>query len=478
MQMLFFLLGRSALVGGAALVVPLSFSLLWHEPGTLFFGLPALFIMAAGVLLNALGRRHKRQLTVREGAFFMVAVWFIFGLIGMLPYALSGELGWVDAFFESISAFTTTGATCLRAEAPRSLIFWHSILAWMGGLNFIVLLVTVLPQVSGCFGMTLSVRQSVHFSPMLGRMHTAALQAAKIYTGFTLISALLYWLAGLDKFDAFTRALISLSTSGNNAVLDFMQYDSPSLELAGVFSMLAASGNFLLYWKAVSRRDLRWMLQETELRVFLLLLVLAGLLVSFHLWHMQVYAPLDSLRFGFFQVVSFASTSGFVSADVAGWPDFDRYVLLLLVFVGGCIGSTTGGLKVMRFVVLFKMAAQEMKRTLHPHMVVNIKVDGTSVPMKIVGRILSFFFLYMMVFFFFVLLLSLADIEVMQAVGLAAACLSSVGSAAGLYGLADLSLLPAWAKLVCCLLMVLGRLEILSFLILLHSGTRQLRHRW
>lgn len=478
MRMLMFLLGRSLLVGGGAMLLPLVFSLLWQEPGTLFFGLPALFVMAAGVLLNALGREHKRQLSVREGTFFMVAVWFVFGLIGMLPYVLSGQLGWVNAFFESMAAFTTMGATCLSEDAPRSLIFWHSLLEWTGGLNFIVLLVTVLPQVSGCFGMMLSVQQSVHFSPVLGRMHAAAWRACKMYLGFTGLSAVLYYLAGLDKFDALTRAMTTLSTSGTNAMDDFIAYNSPLLELAAVISMLLASGNFLLYWKAASRRSLRTLLQDTELRCFLFLMLLAGALVSLHLWHMQVYGFWDSLRFGYFQVISFASTSGYVSAPAALWPAFDRYVLLLLVFVGGCIGSTAGGIKVMRFVVLFKMAAAEMRRTLHPHMVINIKIGGASVPMKIVGRILSFFFLYMIVFFLFVLLLSFGDLTVMQAVGVAAGCLSSVGSAAGLYGLMDFALLPAWTKLLCCLLMVLGRLEIFSFLILLHMGAHRMQRKW
>ena len=269
-----FLAGRILLVLGGLQLFPLAVALREPAADVRAFAVSAFGLLALGALLCFWGRQHKWYINVREGAAFMMLVWFSMTISGMLPYLLMGELGFVDALFESVSGFTTTGATSLAGEVPPSLLLWHAMMQWIGGLSILVLLATVLPQVSGCFGMTLSVRQSVHFSPMLGRMHMAALQAARIYAGFTLISALLYWLAGLDKFDAFTRALISLSTSGNNAVLDFMQYDSPSLELAGLVSMLAASGNFLLYWKAVSRRDLRWLLQETELRVFLLLLQL------------------------------------------------------------------------------------------------------------------------------------------------------------------------------------------------------------
>ena len=478
MRMLLLLLGRVTLLGGLALLLPMALALLWQEPEAVFFALPAAVAIGVGALLAWLGRHHKHQLSVREGAAFMVLVWLVFGCVGMLPYGLSGTLGWETAFFESVSAFTTTGATCLPGPAPRTLIFWRSILEWLGGLNFIVLLVTVVPQVSGCFGMTLSAHQTIRFSPVLNRMYDTACQAAKIYAGVTLFSAVLYWLVGLDKFDSFTRAMVTMSTSSMNSAADFMQYDSLPLELAGMLSMLLASGNFLVYGKAVSRRNFREIWQDNELRTFLGLILAAGLLVAVHLWHSQVYDLADSLRFGFFQVISFASTSGFASASFGSWPDFDRYVLFILVFVGGCIGSTTGGLKVMRFAVLFKMAAAEMRRTLHPHMVINIVMDGASVPMKIVGRILSFFFLYMLVFVLFVFIIALSGVTVMQAMGIAVGCLSSVGSAAALYGFSDYALLPAWTKLACCLLMVLGRLEIFSFLILLHTGIHPMRHKW
>ena len=478
MRMLLFLLGRVTLLGGLALLLPMALALLWQEPEAVFFALPAAVAIGVGALLAWLGRHHKHQLSVREGAAFMVLVWLVFGCVGMLPYGLSGTLGWEMAFFESVSAFTTTGATCLPGPAPRTLIFWRSILEWLGGLNFIVLLVTVVPQVSGCFGMTLSAHQTMRFSPVLNRMYDTACQAAKIYAGVTLFSAVIYWLVGLDKFDSFTRALVTMSTSGMNSTADFMQYNSLPLELAGMLSMLLASGNFLIYGKAASRRDFREIWQDNELRTFLGLILAAGLLVAVHLWHSQVYDLSDSLRFGFFQVISFVSTSGFASASFGNWPDFDRYVLFLLVFVGGCMGSAAGGLKVMRILVLFRMTWAELRHTLHPHMVVSVRIDGLPVASKILGRILTYFFLYLLLFIVASLILSLAGITLMQAMGIAAGCLTSTGSTATLFGLGSLYFLPDWAKWACCLLMVLGRIEIFSFLILVDMGAHVLQRRW
>ncbi len=193
---------------------------------------------------------------------------------------------------------------------------------------------------------------------------------------------------------------------------------------------------------------------------------------------MGVYDGLDSLRYGFFQVVSFCSTSGFLNTNVETWPEFDKFVLFILVFVGGCIGSAAGGMRVMRFIVLFKIAKQEMRRTLHPHMVISLKINSVPVDMKIVSRVLSYFFLFMAVFFVSTIIISLSGLEPMQAMGVAVGCLSSTGATASLFGITDFSLMPAWVKMYCALLMILGRLEIFSFLIILQTGLQYMYRRW
>ncbi|WP_308590689.1 potassium transporter TrkG [uncultured Megasphaera sp.] len=481
-NVVFYLIGCLAVGNGLVLLIPMAAALFWGEAGLRYFGPAAAAALLFGGYCLYRGRTHKRHLGAGEGAWYMVAVWVFLGLLGMIPYLMAGTFASpADAFFESVSAFTTTGTSCLAdggAALPASLFLWHSLMEWLGGLNFILILVSVLPQVSGCFGLTLSVHQSVAFSPMVSRMESAARQAGCIYVAITLCSMVLYWLAGLPAGTAFHQGLMTMSTSGGDALFDFSNYDSLGLEAAGALSMLLASGNFLLYWKAWERRDVKSLFKDAELRTVLILIAFTGLIVSLHLWRHGVYDGWDNLRYGFFQVLSFSSTSGFASADYAAWPEFDKYILFALAFVGGCIGSATGGLKVMRFMVLFKMAAQEMRRTLHPHMVISLKIDDIPVDMKIISRVLSYFFLFMGTFFLSMLIISLSGVTPMQAMGVAIGCLSSVGSTMELFGINDVSVLPAWTKIYCSFLMILGRVEIFSFLIVLQTAFGYLRRRW
>lgn len=481
-NLVFFLLGRVALLNGLMLVIPLICAYIWQEAGgLLYFGPAIAATVGIGAVLSWLGRNHKRQLGVAEGAWYMACIWLLLGGIGMIPYILSGTLGGLDAFFESIAAWTTTGISCFAADhstVPQSLLLWHSMMEWLGGLTFIVLLIAVIPQVNGRFGLTLTVRRNVSFSPLVSRMEQTARRIGIIYTGITFFSAALYWLAGISLPQALIQAMRTVSTSGGNSFFSFMAYNNPALELAGAVTMLLASGNFLLYWKGVTYQSIRNLFQDQEMRAFLALTGAAGLIVSVHLWYQGLYSLADSLRFGFFQVISFISTSGLVSAAFPLWPEFDQFILFILAFVGGCIGSLTGGIRIMRLIILLKMAVHEMRRILHPHMVVSLKLNGIPVEMKVISQVLSYFFLFMMVFFISMIILSLAGITPLQSMGLAIGCLSSVGATASLFGVTDFLSLPAWMKVYCSFLMILGRLEIFSFLIVVQMGLQSLHRQW
>ena len=481
-ELFWLLMGRIATVMGLAMFVPFVSALVWHEPEAWLFLLPACFSLVLGSGMTRLGAEHTRQLAIREGVLFMALVWPLMGLVGLMPYYISGLLpDFSAAFFLCFFSLTTTGLSCLPFDTlgiPRSLRLWQAIMNWIGGLMFVVVLVTVLPQVSGCFGLTLTARQTIFFSPVWNRMSQSVNQGVSVYALLTVLAAGLFYLAGLPAEESLMRGMVALSSSGGSSVTSFMVHDNGWLELAAGIAMVLSGVNLLLCWKAWNRKSLWLLWQDTELRSFFAILAVAGLAISLHLYALDCYTLPNSLRYGFFQVASFLSTNGFASASFWLWPDFDRYVLFLLVFVGGCIGSAGGGLKVMRILVLFRMTRAEIHRTLHPHMVVSVKVDGLPVPAKIVGRILAFFFLYMMIFMVFSLVLSGTGIDLMQSMGLAAGCLTSAGSTAALVGLGNLHFLPVWAKLSCCLLMILGRVEIFSFLILLDLGARAVRRKW
>ena len=484
LELFWLLMGQMSILMAGALFVPLIAALIWQDTEAWLFVLPAAFAYGLGRKMLELGTTDARgrQLTIREGVFFMSFVWIFMGVIGLMPYAISGLFpSFSAAFFEAVSSLTTTGLSCLpfdRVGLPRALLLWHGIMSWLGGLTFVVIMVTVLPQVSGCFGLTLSARQSIFFSPVWNKMAQSARQGTTVYVVLTVLSAVVYYLAGLDPFESLLRAMVTISSSGGTSAYAFIYYDNPALELAAFAAMLLSSMSLLLLWRAWKMKDLLLLWRDTEIRHFLLVVLLAGGVLAGHLYYHDVYDPVSSLRYGYFQAMAFISTNGFVAAPFWLWPSFDIYVLFLLVFVGGCIGSATGGLKIMRLLVLLRLSWAELRRTLHPRMVVMLKLDGLPVPVKIVGRILSFFFLYTLVFVTFALLLSLSGISIVQALGLAAGCLTSTGASAALFGIDSLEILPDWAKLVCSLLMIMGRVEIFSFLVLLDMGRRSLQKRW
>lgn len=425
---------------------------------------------------------HSRHLSVWQASLVMVLSFPLLALIGMLPLVLWGHVTPVHAFFDSMAAATTTGLVCAPAEGrgfSSLLIFWHSLLGWSGGFLFLVLLVTVLPQVSGSFGLTLSARQSIRFIPTYRRMAQSMRQVGGLYIALTLAAAAAFLWTGLSPFQALNRAMLTISTTGDGGFGAFLDDENPWLELAAGVVMLVAGGNLLLYWRSWHLRSLRLLLSDMELKRYLVLLFGAGLLLSWTLWHTGTEGgAAAALRHGFFQAVSFLTTTGYVSADTSHFPDFARYILFLLACSGACIGAPSGGLKIMRLMVLTRMSRLELQRTLHPRMVVSVKVDGLVVEMRIVSRILALFFLYIGMLAVGALVLSLAGLDALQAIGLSAGCLTSAGSTAQLFGVYDIGALPAWAQLFSCLWMMLGRIELFSFFVLLAFARSKQRKHW
>ncbi len=478
-RLLLFLSGRMALLLGEALCIPMIFCFFVPGSQPLSFALPAVFLGFAGVALTHLNPLPKVRLGIRESAFLLLVIWLLLALVGMMPYVLAGQLGWMDAAFESISNFTTTGATCITADMPRPLLLWRSMTEWIGGLSAMVLLVTVMPQVSGCFGISFALDHHISLSPMLSRMRRSGGKIAMVYAVLTLLSCFFYWLGGLGWFDALNWAMVTLSTSGCYTTEAALSEHSIALETAAVLSMLLASLNFVLYLSAVRHRNVWEIARNVELRVFFGILGISGCLVAWKLYQSGIYGGMESFRYGFFQVISFASTTGFEAVDLNGWPDFTKMILFLLAFIGGCMGSPAGGFKVLRILILVRAAFAEMRRTLHPHMLVHISIGGIFVPFDIVIDILGFFFLYFSIFFLFMLLIAFSGPSLLDAMGIAAACINSMGAATMLYGGAgDFVSLPTTTKFLCCCLMILGKLEIFAFLLVLQTSLRRLRHKW
>lgn len=477
--LMMYLLGRVSAIMTVSLLLPIAYCASEGKGEGLVFFLVFLLMCGATGGLVVEGRMNKRQLSVRDAAQFMFLLWFFLIFFGMLPFLAAGELGATEALFESVSALTTTGVSLLSQDASFVMWLWRGMLGWLGGACFLVMLVTVMHQVSGCFGMELAFRRTMSFSSMMKPMERLSLQSLGVYGGITLFSWLLYVLSGLPPSEGVVAAMLTVSTTGGRDVFDWFGEDgNPWPECTAALTMFLVCGNLLRYWRTFQRRDFRDYYRNPETRFFCTVVFLFGAWMTFHLWYHGHYDFFASLRQAFFHVLSFASTTGFSSSVIREWPDLELFLLFLLAFMGGCIGSPTGGLKAMRFLVLFKLMTIEVRRSLHPHMVANAVVGTDSVPAKTAGRILGFFFLYSAAFFLFVLLFSLSGIRMSEAVGLAVAGFTSIGTSLGLAGREAFSSMPDAVKILGCLFMILARIEIFAVLVLgqIYFGGR--RQKW
>ncbi len=423
------------------------------------------------------GREHPERLLVREGACFLVGTWILLTVTAALPYVFTGTLSLADAWAEGVSGITTTGLTLLGQDAPRSLVFWRSLTQWLGGVCIILLLLTVVPQVSEWFGMSLVMPRGQRAGQLLSSMRRTSRRVMSVYVGATAAAAAVFAVLGLSAFDAVNLSMVTLATGG--CYTPASGDDGIFFSFALMAVMLFSAGNFFFYAEVARRGLVSDDAGAEEMRGMLRIVAVAGFIVSLHLWLSGTYGGFESLRKGFFAVTAFLSTTGMNPLQVVHWPDFDRFVLLLLIFTGGCIASSAGGLKILRLSVLANASIEELRRTLHSRMVLRVSALGRVVPLAMVGQLLSFFALYIAVFFAASMALSLGGLAPLSAMGLSAACLTSAGPAALLAG--DVGVYAAMGegwRLFCCGLMLLGRLEVFSFLFVIQTLVSRWEGRW
>ena len=477
------ILGRLISFASLTLLIPFAYALLeslsvfssgtavgtaWSSSGLSAFAITIVISFGLGLVLIVTGEKRKGMLPIAEGAVLLSLFFFYITTLGMLPYYSSGYFDFLDAFLESVSGFTTTGMSVLPEDIPHAFVLWRSLTQWLGGLSILVALVTVLLPLGGAFGLVLPEGSRAPMSRQLTSMGRLAARVGLTYLMITGILLTSFLLAGANFFDSFNLALVVVSSGGTYNLMNPGLIDGFFMSIALMVGMLLSSGNFLLYYEAVRRRSVKNILRYAEFRAFLIIVITAGLLMGCSLWANGVYSPLHAIQRGLFEAISFASTTGISTAEYLPWPPFTRYCMLLLVFVGGCIGSSSGGMKVARIVIMSKNLLGELKKTLHPHAYTPVYLGRQSIAPAILNRIMGFFFLFVFVLFIGVLLISLvSNLPLMEAFMLGAGCLSSVAAAAKLAGASAIfSYYPPLLKLVCALLMVIGRLEIFAFFLL------------
>ena len=461
------LVGRIFLIEAAALAIPLVVALLYGEDPVPFL-LTIVIVTAIGLALSSLPA--KKQFFAREGFVAVGLIWIFTGLVGALPFLFSGCFATpMDCIFESCSGFTTTGASILTdIEAlPKGILFWRSFTHWLGGMGVLVLATAVLPSL-GIRSHYLT--QAETPGPVFSKLVPKQSQTSKIlygmYCALTGLEVLLLRLAGMPLYDCFIHAFSSAGTGGfSNRNASVGAYNSVAIEMIITVFILLFSINFAVYFLLLTRKW-REALSSDELRFFLCVVVGSTLILS--LANLGVYTSIwESLRYAVFQVASIISTTGFATADFMLWPPFTHLVLILLMFCGACAGSTGGGMKCSRVLLLLRSIRREIHRITHPRAVEVVKLDGKVVGESTLHSILVFVGAYLAIIFSAALIISLDGYSFSVSFSAALTCISNVGPGLDIIGpTGNFSVFSPLSKGVMSLCMIIGRLEIFPILVL------------
>lgn len=433
---------------------------------------------ACGLLLWWTSRKEQRELQARHGIILVAFVWTVFPLFAALPLYLGYDhidraLSWQHAYFEAVSGLTTTGATVLNHvdTLPLSLNVWRTFLQWMGGMGILILAVAILPML-GMGGSQLFRAEAagpVKDTKLTPRMAETAKGLWAVYAFFSLLCALAYWLAGMTPWDAVMVMFTTVSLGGLTPHdASFAYFNSPVIEGISVVFMLLASCNFALYFVALRKRRFSVLYREPEVCATIGTLLGGGLLIAGLLWFKGVYAPLEALRMGVFHTVSVATTTGYAVVDFGLWPPFAPIFLLMLSGVATSAGSTGGGIKMIRMLLLLKQTRREMRRLVHPNAVQPVTVGGQAVDDRVIFSVLAFMLVYCATIAVLTMALLLTDMDFTNALGAVLASVNCAGVGWGDLGPSNnFAGLTSFQLSVTTLGMLMGRLEILSFLALL-----------
>ena len=468
------ILGLLLMLFSAALIPPILVSL-WYRDGALYAFIDALLlILSSGFLLWLPVRNHRRELRLRDGFLVVALFWTVLGLTGAVPLmlALHPHMSFTDAVFESFSGLTTTGATVITGidRLPHSILFYRQELQWLGGMGIIVLAVAVLPML-GIGGMQLFRAEApgpVKDNKLTPRITETAKALWVLYLGLTIACALGYWQAGMSGFDAIAHSFSTVAIGGfSTHDASIGHFRNPAIEFVAIVFMFLSGINFALHFLAWRQLSLRPYLQDSEFRAYVLVLFGVGIATVGYLLLTETYErPYDAFHHGLFQVVSIGTTTGFTTTSYHAWPGFLPVLLLFLSFVGGCAGSTGGGMKVIRFLLLIKQGMREIARLVHPSAQIPVKVNRQPVSDRIIDAVWGFFATYVASFVLMMLLLMATGLDQVTAFSAVAACINNLGPGLGEVALHYRDINDA-AKWVLTFAMLLGRLEIFTLLVLL-----------
>ena len=454
-------------------IPPILVSIQYDDGMMMAFVYSLLIIGGSGLVLLLFTARTRKELGTKDGFLVVTLFWAVLGTAGCLPLLLSSavELSITDAVFESLSGLTTTGATVISGldSLPKSILFYRQLLQWLGGLGIIVLAMALLPML-GVGGMQLYRAESpgpIKDRKLVPRLAETAKALWYIYFSLTIVCAIAYWVAGMEPFDAISHSLSTVSIGGfstHDASLAY--FENSAVDGVAIIFMFIAGINFALHFTAWQRRSGRQYLLDPEFLFYSFILITISIVTVFVLYFSEVYVSAsESIMKGIFQVVSIATTTGFTTADFSSWPLFLPYLLLYAAIIGACAGSTGGGMKMIRILLIFKQGFREVQRLIHPKAIIPIKLGGNVVSDRVIEAVWGFFAVYVMAFMVMLLALLATGLDIITAFSAVGACINNLGP-----GLADVAEtyghLPVMAKWILCFAMLLGRLEVFTLLVL------------
>ena len=420
-------------------------------------------------------KNYKNELRLRDGFLIVVLFWTVLASFGAIPFILSPQinLSITDAFFESLSGLTTTGATVIEGleNLPKSILYYRQQLQWLGGMGIIVLAVAIMPLL-GIGGMQLYKAETpgpMKDNKLTPRITETAKALWYIYLALTIACAVAYWFAGMNIFDAIGHSFSTIAIGGFSTHDASMGYfnETPMVEVVAIIFMLLAGVNFSLHFLSWRSRSLKAYIMDSEFKTYITLLVLITLISSIYLYYTNFFiAPERALLHGMFQAVSIGTTTGFTNYEYHNWPGFLPVLLLFTSFIGACAGSTGGGMKMIRFLLLLKQGMREIKRLIHPNAVFIIKIGGKPLSDRVIQSVWGFFSAYVAAFIVILLILMLTGLDQISAFSATAATMNNLGPGLNEVG-SNYAGINDTAKWVLCFAMLLGRLEIFTLLVLL-----------
>jgi len=464
----FFTLGILQIILGASMFLPIIIQVIYSEIDSSFFGASIITIIF-GTLFFLSNLDHDKKLNLQQAFLLTALSWLSIAIFGSLPFIFSNlNLSFTDSFFESMSGITTTGSTILSnlEITPKSILLWRAILQWLGGIGIIVMAITLMP-IMNVGGMQLfKISSNDSSEKILPKSKEIALRLIYIYSSLTILCALTYWIFGMSIFDSLTHSMTTIATGGFSNYNESIGYfNSIPIEISSMLFIILGSLPFIVYIKFINGNK-KIFTSDIQIRTFIKIILIAITILSIYLIFYD--GTKFNLRSIFFNVISILTGTGYVNAEFDGWGSFALVLFLALMFIGGCAGSTTCGIKIFRIQILYLFISNQLKKIIYPKGVFVMKYDKNVIDNKFISSIISFIYLYFVIFFILAALLSLTGLDFVTAISGAATSISNVGPGLGniIGPNGNFSTLPDISKWILTLGMILGRLELFAILVL------------